>query len=89
MLAHHIQNYYIYISKQTQTYTDDRYFMPKEQKGCCRASKGCKDQLLISNAISEECKSSKKNVCTAWIDSQKTFESASQLDNQNLRVNWD
>jgi hypothetical protein len=28
---------------------DDNNNMPKEQKGCCRASKGCKDQLLNSN----------------------------------------
>jgi hypothetical protein len=25
--------------------------MPKEQKECCRGSKGCKDQLIISTAL--------------------------------------
>jgi hypothetical protein len=45
--------------------------MPKEQKGCCRRSKGCKDQLLISKAVLQECKSRKKNVCMH----QKTFDS--------------
>jgi hypothetical protein len=52
------------ISKQTHKYTDDRNLIPKEKKGCCRGSKGCKDQLLIAKAILQECKSRKKNVCT-------------------------
>jgi len=45
--------------------------MPIEQKECCRGLKGCKDQLLISKAILQECKSKKKNVCRAWIDTRK------------------
>jgi hypothetical protein len=39
------------ISKWMQKYIDDQNLMPKEQKGCCRGSKGCKDQLLISKSI--------------------------------------
>jgi hypothetical protein len=35
--------------------------MPKEQKGCSRRSNGCKDHLLISTAILQECKRRKKN----------------------------
>jgi hypothetical protein len=45
----------------------DKNLMPKEQKGCCRGSKGCKDQLLISKAILQECKHKKKNLGMAWI----------------------
>jgi hypothetical protein len=52
----------------------DEKLMPKEQKGCSRGSKGCKDQLPISKAILQECKSSKKNLCMAWIDYQKAFD---------------
>jgi hypothetical protein len=48
--------------------------MPKEQKGYCSGSKGCKDQLLISKAILQECKRRKKNLCMAWIDYQETFD---------------
>jgi hypothetical protein len=48
--------------------------MPKEQKGWCRGSKRCKDQL-ISKTILQECKSRKKNVCMAWTDYQKAFDS--------------
>ena len=53
---------------------DDENLIPKEQKGCYRGSKGCKDQLLISKAILQECKRRKKNLSTAWIDYQKAFE---------------
>jgi hypothetical protein len=51
------------ISRRIQTYTDDENLMPKEQKGCYRGSKGCKDQLLISKAILQECKRREKNNC--------------------------
>jgi hypothetical protein len=37
-----------------------KIFLPKEQKECCRGSKGCKDQLLISKAKLQECKSKKQ-----------------------------
>jgi hypothetical protein len=40
---------------------DHKNLMPKEQKGCCRGSKGCKDQRLISKAILQKCKRKKKN----------------------------
>jgi hypothetical protein len=49
--------------------------MPKEQKWCCRGSKRCIAQLLISKAILQKCKSKKKNICMAWRDYQKTFDS--------------
>ena len=57
-----------------QKYMQDENLMPKEQKGCCRGSKGCKDQLLISKAILQECKCRKKNLCMAWINYQKAFD---------------
>ena len=52
---------------------DDENLIPKEQKSCYRGSKGCKDQLLISKAILQECKQ-KKNLSMAWIDYQKAFD---------------
>ena len=61
------------ISRRMQKYIDDENLMPKEQKGCCRGSKGRKDQLLISKAILQECKRRKKNLCMAWIDYQKAL----------------
>jgi hypothetical protein len=49
--------------------------MPKEQKGYCRGSKGCKDQLLISKAVLQESNSRKKNKCIGWIDYHKASDS--------------
>ena len=57
-----------------QKYMDDENLIPKEQKGCYGGSKGCKDQLLISKAILQECKCRKKNLNMAWIDYQKAFD---------------
>ena len=61
------------ISRRRQKYEDDENLMPKEQKGCCSGSKGCKDQLLISKAILQNVKAGKK-LCMAWIDYQKAFD---------------
>ena len=57
-----------------QKYMDDENLISKEQKGCYRGSKGCKDQLLISKAILQECERRKKNLSMAWIDYQKAFD---------------
>ena len=48
------------ISRRIQKYTDDENLMPKEQKGCCSGSEGCKDQLLISKEILQKCRCRKK-----------------------------
>jgi hypothetical protein len=53
---------------------DCENLIPKEQKGYHSGTKGCKDQLLISKAILQECKRRKKNVSMAWIDYQKVFD---------------
>ena len=48
---------------------------PTEQKDCRRGSYGCKDQLLISRTIIEDCKSKHRNFSMAWIDYRKAFDS--------------
>ena len=35
---------------------DDKNLLPKEQKGGCSGTKGCKDRLLVSKAILQDCK---------------------------------
>ena len=60
------------ISRSMQKYMDDENLMPKEEKGCCGGSKGCKDQLLISKAILQECKRKKKSVY--GMDYQQAFD---------------
>ena len=47
---------------------------PMEQKGCRRGSYGCKDHLLISWMIMEDCKSKHRNLSMAWIDYHKAFD---------------
>ena len=61
------------ISRRMQKYMDDENLIQKEQKGCNRGSKECKDQLLISKEILQECKRRKK-LSMAWIDYQKAFD---------------
>ena len=55
-------------------YMDNENLMPKEHRGCCRELKGCKDQLLISKPILQECICKKKNLCMTCIDYQKAFD---------------
>jgi len=54
---------------------EEQSLLPAEQKGCHPGSKGCKDQLMISKAIYEDCRRRNKNLSIAWIDYQKAFES--------------
>jgi len=61
-----------------QKYMDDENLMPKEQKRCCSGSKGCKDHLLISKAILQECKRREKNLCMVCTDYQKAFDKVPQ-----------
>jgi len=56
-----------------QKLMNDENLMPKEQKGFCSGSKGCKDQLIISKAMLQERKRMKK-LCVAWTDYQKAFD---------------
>jgi len=65
------------ISRRMQKYMDDENLKPKEQKGCCSGSKGCKNQLLILKAILQECRRREKNLCMSWIDYQKYFDRVS------------
>jgi hypothetical protein len=51
--------------------------IPKKRKRCCSRTKGCKDQLLISKDILQECKRRKKILSMAWIDYQKAFDRVS------------
>ena len=51
--------------------------MTPEQRGGKKDCYGCKDQLMINNAILENCKKRKKNLSTAWIDYKKAFDSVS------------
>ncbi|XP_030754463.1 uncharacterized protein LOC115881195 [Sitophilus oryzae] len=49
--------------------------LPYEQKGCRRNAQGCRDQVLLSNIIAEDCKRRKKNLSIAWVDYKKAYDS--------------
>ena len=61
------------IAKRISTHLEEQSLLQAEQKGCHPGSKGCKDQLMISKAIYEDCRRRNKNLSIAWIDYQKPF----------------
>lgn len=63
------------ISSRMHTFFDQHNIMPKEQKGCSSGSFGCKDHLMLSKAIMDDCKRNKKNLQMGWIDYKKAFDS--------------
>ena len=49
--------------------------MAIEQRGGKKDCSECKDQLMINNAILENCRKRKTNLSTTWIDYKKAFDS--------------
>ena len=54
-------------------FMENNYFLPEEQKGRRRKSRGTGDQLYIDKMILKEVKTGKKNLAMGWIDYQKAF----------------
>jgi len=59
------------IYKNISTHLEDQSLLPAEQKGCHPGSKVCKDNLMKSEAIYEDCRRRNMNLRRAWIDYQK------------------
>jgi hypothetical protein len=55
-------------AKRISIHLEELSLLPAEQKGYHSGSKGCKDQLIISKAIYEDCRRRNKNLSIAWID---------------------
>jgi hypothetical protein len=49
--------------------------VPIEQKDCIPKFRTTKDQLLTDKAIIKHCKRRNKNLCTAWVDFKKAYDS--------------
>jgi hypothetical protein len=62
------------IARRISVHLEEHNLLPAEQKGSHSGSKGCKDQMLISKTILEDCKKRRKNLNLAWIDYQKAFD---------------
>jgi hypothetical protein len=75
MLNDHVQNPAGIIAKRISTHLEEHSLLPAEQKGYHLGSKGCKDQLMISKVIYEDCRRRNKNLSMAWIDYQKAYDS--------------
>ena len=63
------------VTKRISTHLEGQSLLPAEQKGCYPGSKGCKDQLIISKTIYEDCRRRNKNLSITWFDYQKAFDS--------------
>jgi hypothetical protein len=74
------------IGKRISTHLEEQSLLPTEQKGCHPGSKVCKDQLIISKATYEDCRSRNKNLSIAWIDYQRVFECSTQLGEKVNRI---
>ena len=60
---------------QIYTHVVENNILPLEQKGIRRKAKGCKDQLLLDKAVTEDAKKKKKNLSLMWIDYKKAYDS--------------
>ena len=54
---------------------EEENLLPAEQRGRDPGTRRCKDQLMLSRVIYEDCKMRKKNLSIAWIDYQKASDS--------------
>jgi hypothetical protein len=61
------------IVRRISVHLEEHNLLPAELKGCHSGSKGCKDQLMISKAMLEDCKKRRKNLNMAWVDYQKAL----------------
>ena len=61
------------ITDRLYSHLEKEAIMKPEQRGGKKDCYGCKDQLMINNAILENCKKRKKNLSTAWIDYKKAL----------------
>ena len=62
------------ITDRLYSHLETEAIMTLEQRGGKKDCYGCKDQLMINNAILENCKKRKKNLSTVWIDYKKAFD---------------
>ena len=62
------------IADQIYAHLDQGRFLPEEQKGCRKCSRGTNNLLYIDRAVIKEVKSRNKNLAMAWIDYKKAYD---------------
>jgi hypothetical protein len=81
------------IAEEMYAHLENNNLLPVEQKGCCKLSRGTKDQLLIDKLLLTNCKRRKTGMSVSWIDYKKAYDSVahSWLVNclEMLKVNAD
>lgn len=50
-------------------------YMSAAQKGIGKNTRGAKHQLLVDRTVARDCRTRKTNLCTAWIDYKKAYDS--------------
>lgn len=63
------------IRDKIDTYLEQENIMTEEQKGCKRRALGCKEQITIDAVILEQARQRQRNICMAYVDYQKAFDS--------------
>ena len=53
------------ISEDMYFFTENENLLPEEQKGCCRKSRGTKDQQLIEETMLKDCRKRRANFAMA------------------------
>lgn len=61
--------------KSIYEHLQENNLYPEQQKGNVKGSFGCKDHLILSKILIEDCKRNKKNVSIGWIDYRKAYDS--------------
>ena len=63
------------LTERSYAFLEEKELLPTEQKWWKRGSYACTEQLLINKMVLENCKRTKRNLSTAWIDYKKAFDS--------------
>jgi hypothetical protein len=63
------------ITNKINVHIKKHNIIPEEQKGCCKGSRGCKEQLIIDTEIHNQVRQKHRNLHYAYIDYQKAFDS--------------
>ena len=62
------------LTEKVYTHLAENKILPDEQKGCRKASRGTKDQLLIDREILKHCRKHQRNLSMGWIDYKKAYD---------------